>query len=103
MKSPEFVPKIASRCQGSDPKFSIHHWKFKNLVTIPCSDLDNIIEFVVVPFIQEESEDENPSGYEIEKHGRHEEMSDVNIVEHYRDDSTETATEQESLIYGDEL
>jgi hypothetical protein len=60
IKSPDFFPKKARGCKGSGSKLPLHLWKFKNLVTVPCSDAGNIIEFVVVPFINEEPGSSNP-------------------------------------------
>ena len=56
VKSLDFVPKKAMNCRNDGMTLPLHLWKFKNLVTVPCSDVDNVIEFAVVPFIQEESE-----------------------------------------------
>ena len=44
--------------EGSKLK-SLRLWKFKQLVTIPCSDEDAIIDFVFVPFIVEEDDKED--------------------------------------------
>ena len=62
----EFLPKKVKpengetgATEGESKLKSLRLWKFKQLVTIPCSDEDAIVDFVFVPFIVEDDEEED--------------------------------------------
>jgi hypothetical protein len=60
----DFVPKILEKiARQGDRVLPVRLWKGKQLVTVPCSNDDAIIEFVFVPFIVE---DEDPTTEEID-------------------------------------
>ena len=63
LKSADFVPKKAMHCRHSGLTLPLHLWKFKNVVTVPCTDTGNVIDFIVVPFIREDSEDDQEDLY----------------------------------------
>jgi hypothetical protein len=52
----DFVPMMSEMepylNEGKVPPLDL--WKDKIVVTVPCSDIDAVVEFVFVPFIQEE-------------------------------------------------
>lgn len=57
----DFVPMMSELepylNEGKVPPLDL--WKDKFLVTVPCSDIDAVVEFVFVPFIQEEKDEED--------------------------------------------
>ena len=62
----DFVPMMSELepylKEGKVPPLDL--WKDKFLVTVPCSDMDAVVEFVFVPFVEEEEEEGKQEGSE---------------------------------------
>lgn len=53
----DFLPKEAKTISlNKDRLKSLRLWKFKQLVTVPCGDKDAVVDFLFVPFIEEDED-----------------------------------------------
>lgn len=53
----EFIPKHLKRYEKFEMVPPLKLWKNKQILTVPCSDADAVIDFLFVPFIREEHSD----------------------------------------------